>query len=56
MIHRTSSTAIPKRCTLREIVAGYLGARELPAGFEPERFVERGLEFLATVDHQPEDT
>ena len=44
------------RQTLREIVAGYLGARELPAGFEPERFVERGLEFLATVDHQPEDT
>jgi hypothetical protein len=36
--------------TLREIVASYLGGRELPPGFDAERFVGRGLEFLAAAD------
>lgn len=36
--------------TLCEIVASYLGGRELPPGFDAERFVARGLEFLAAAD------
>lgn len=35
-----------RRSTLPEIVEQYLGARDVPAGFERSRFVARGLEFL----------
>ena len=38
--------------TLHEIVASFLGGRELPPGFDAERFVGRGLEFLAATDSE----
>jgi len=55
-VTRTVGMGAPgRRETLAEILESFLADRDLPAGVDRDRFVARGMEFLAAVDVPVED-